>query len=99
MPKREVLRSPKLFKIGRYLIFFWSNENDEPVHVHIAVTPSENATKIWLTKNGGCVVSHNRGKIPMSELRELLDVVSTRYFFICSEWKRHFNVTGLKFYC
>ena len=25
---------PKLFQIGEYIIFFWSNENGEPIHVH-----------------------------------------------------------------
>lgn len=29
---------PQLFRIGPYLVYFWSNENNpvEPVHVHIA---------------------------------------------------------------
>jgi hypothetical protein len=95
----EERKLPKLFNIGRYLIFFWSNENDEPIHVHVAITPFENATKVWLTKNGGCIVAHNKGKIPQHDLNELLDIISTRFFFICSEWKKHFNVDDVKFYC
>ncbi len=82
---------PRLFKIGQYLIFFWSNENNEPIHVHVAITPSENATKVWLTKNGGCIVAHNKGRIPQQELYELLDIIST--------WKKHFNVETIGFYC
>ncbi len=89
---------PKLFRIGQYYIFFWSNENDEPIHVHISKTPSSNATKIWLAKNGGCIVAHNKGQISQKELNEALDIISTRYFFICSEWKKHFNA-DVKFYC
>lgn len=29
---------PKLFSVGPYSIYFWSNENDplEPIHVHIS---------------------------------------------------------------
>ena len=29
---------PQIFRIGSYIIYFWSYENDplEPVHVHIA---------------------------------------------------------------
>lgn len=29
---------PQIFRIGSYLVYFWSNENDplEPVHVHIS---------------------------------------------------------------
>lgn len=29
---------PQIFRIGSYIVYFWSNENDplEPIHVHIA---------------------------------------------------------------
>ncbi|WP_345788314.1 DUF4160 domain-containing protein [Desulfosporosinus orientis] len=26
---------PSLFLIGEYLVYFWSNENNEPIHVHV----------------------------------------------------------------
>ncbi|WP_143758282.1 MULTISPECIES: DUF4160 domain-containing protein [Enorma] len=26
---------PSLFLVGGYRSFFWSNENNEPVHVHV----------------------------------------------------------------
>ena len=45
---------PQVFKMGPYLVYFWSNENEplEPVHVHISKgTPSRDSTKVWLTKN------------------------------------------------
>lgn len=51
---------PNLFAFGPYIIFFWTVEQGEPVHVHVAVKrPSKDATKIWLTANGGCIVAHN----------------------------------------
>jgi len=86
--------------VGRYVIFFWSNENNEPVHVHIGiVNPSTNATKIWLTKSGGCIVAYNKSRIPQNELNELLEMIQNNFFFICSEWKNFFNVDAIKFYC
>ena len=91
---------PRLFKIGEYTIFFWSNEKGEPIHIHIAVgTPHENATKIWLTRNGGFVVAHNKGDIPSHKLNQLLDLLSVEYFYICSEWKKYFRVEDITFYC
>lgn len=39
---------PKLFSVGPYSIYFWSNENDplEPIHVHISEgRATKNATK------------------------------------------------------
>ena len=26
---------PKICQLGKYLIFFWSRENEEPIHVHV----------------------------------------------------------------
>ena len=43
---------PNLFSYSGYVIFFWSNENNEPIHVHVCKgNPGANATKIWITKN------------------------------------------------
>ena len=48
---------PNLFTILGYKVYFWSNENNEPIHVHISKgIPSKNAAKIWLTRNGGCIL-------------------------------------------
>ena len=94
------LRLPSLFQIGGYKVFFWSNENNEPIHVHIGKgKPTPNATKIWISQTGGCIVANNNGKIPSNELNELLDIISAQYFYICSAWKEHFNVDGIKYYC
>ncbi len=66
---------PKLFRIDRYVIYFWSNENGEPIHVHIAESkPVRNATKVWLTKAGGCILANNNSRIPQRDLTVLLDV-------------------------
>ncbi len=45
---------PQIFKIGKYIIYFWVNEGTprEPVHVHVAEgVPQKNARKIWITKS------------------------------------------------
>ena len=81
-------------------MYFWSNENCEPIHIHISKgKPSSNSTKIWLTKAGGCVVANNNSKIPEKELREILEIISHNYFFIVSEWKTYFGKEDIKFYC
>lgn len=91
---------PSLFRVGKYLVFFWSNENGEPIHVHIAQgKPSPNATKIWLTHAGCCIVANNASRIPSKDLNELLDIISAQFFLICNAWKEHFNVDELTFFC
>lgn len=37
---------PKLFSIGGYIVYFWSGEGNEPVHVHVSRgRPETNSTK------------------------------------------------------
>ncbi|MBS4984786.1 DUF4160 domain-containing protein [Hungatella hathewayi] len=49
----EEYRLPSLFIVSGYKVYFWSNENNEPIHVHIAKgKPISNGTKLWLTKSG-----------------------------------------------
>ena len=69
---------PQILRIGPYSIYFWSNEGDslEPIHVHVAKgKPIPNATKIWLTKSGGCILASNGSKISNKELNELMEFI------------------------
>ena len=100
MPVREGSIVPSLFRVGGYLVFFWSNENGEPIHVHIVRgTPSPHTTKVWLTRSGKCIVANNASKIPQSDLTELLDIISAQFFLICQKWKEHFCVEEIRSYC
>jgi len=57
---------PQLFKIGRFVVYFWSNEGfpEEPVHVHVAEgRPSADATKFWLTRNGKTLLANNNPEL------------------------------------
>ena len=57
---------PQVFKVGSYWVYFWANENEplEPIHVHVAQgAPNSNATKIWITKAGGCYLCNNNSQI------------------------------------
>ena len=89
---------PKLFTLLGYVIFFWSHENGEPIHVHIAKgNPHPNATKIWLTRDGECIVENNNDRIPQTDMKKLLVVISAQFFMICSAWKKHFGESTVKF--
>ena len=91
---------PSLLLVHGYRVFFWSNELNEPVHVHVAKgDPTPDATMLWLTKAGGCVVAHNKGRIPQNDLNELLDIISANHKLICDEWERFFGVHALSFLC
>ncbi|MBP8715242.1 MAG: DUF4160 domain-containing protein [Lachnospiraceae bacterium] len=91
---------PQVFKIGSYWVYFWSNENDplEPVHVHVAKDrPVANATKIWITKSGKCLLCNNNSHIPDRTLANIIDIIEARSDEVIDKWKNHFNV--VKYYC
>jgi len=91
---------PQVFKVGSYLIYFWANENDplEPIHVHVSQgTPSENATKLWITKRKGCLLSHNRSKIPQKTLNNIMAIVEARADDIIAKWGAFFS--EIRYFC
>lgn len=50
--------------VSGYIVYFGSNEEGEPIHVHVSKgRPTPNATKIWLTRTGGCIVASNGSQI------------------------------------
>ena len=98
--KKGELKLPSIFEIFGYKIYFWSNENDEPIHIHISKgKPTPNSTKIWLTKSGGCILANNNSKIPAKDLNILFEAITSNYFFIIDFWKKFNCVEEVKFYC
>ena len=91
---------PSIFESNGYKIYFWSNENNEPIHIHLSKGKMiANSTKIWLTKSGGCILVNNNSKIPQNELSKLLDVIAKHYFLIVAKWKEYYHIEDVKFYC
>lgn len=91
---------PNIIELMGYKVYFWSNENYEPIHVHISKgRPTGNSTKIWLTKSGGCVIANNKSRIPQKDLNILLEAISLYYFQIISKWKITYNTNEINFYC
>lgn len=91
---------PQIFKVGGYLVYFWTNENDpiEPIHVHIAEgVPTPNATKLWITKTGRCLKANNNSHIPNHQLRVLMKVIEARHEEIISKWYSYFG--RIDYYC
>lgn len=91
---------PSLFTVHGYRIFFWSNENTEPIHIHIAKgTPGPCSAKVWLTRSGGCVIANNDAHIPRRDLDELLDIVAAQHDYICAKWREFFVTDEVSFFC
>lgn len=91
---------PQIFKIGSYLVYFWVNENDplEPIHVHVSEgVPTPNATKIWITRTGKCLVCNNNSKIAPKKLNYIQEVIEARSKEIIQKWHAVFG--EITYYC
>lgn len=91
---------PQIFRMGEYWIYFWTNENMpvEPIHVHIAQgKPAENATKVWITSAGKCLLCNNNSRIPMHTLRNIMRMIEARSTEIKNKWYSYFN--EVSYYC
>lgn len=90
---------PKVLTFGRYVLFFWMGENNEPIHIHVAVKhPITGATKFWLLSNGGCLLANNDSEIPDKDLRRIAKYVTLNHTLICDRWVEEFGESALKFY-
>lgn len=84
---------PTWGEILGYRIYFWSNENNEPIHVHICKgAPTANATKVWIPPNGNPVVANNDSHIPQKDLNRLLKAIAANKESIVFSWYQHFGM-------
>ncbi|WP_173444434.1 DUF4160 domain-containing protein [Selenomonas ruminantium] len=84
---------PTWGEILGYRIYFWSNEKNEPVHVHICQgVPTANATKVWIPPNGNPVVAHNDSRIPQKDLNRLLKAIAANKESIVFGWYQYFGM-------
>ncbi len=82
---------PQVFVILGYIVYFWSNENDEPIHVHVCKgCPQKDATKVWITEDGP-VLEHNKSKIPKKDLKRILAWIAMNDELIIKKWQFHFS--------
>ena len=91
---------PQVFKVGSYWVYFWTDEHQplEPVHVHIAEgKPKRNATKVWISRRGGCLLCHNRSRIPKPQLKIIMELIEAHSDLITRKWQDCFH--EISFYC
>ena len=91
---------PQIFRIGSFLVYFWANEGKplEPIHVHVSEgVPSENSTKIWITKNGKCILCNNNSQIPQRTLKNIMEIIEARNNDVKAKWNDFFGETF--YYC
>lgn len=91
---------PQIFRFGEYWIYFWKHECEplEPVHIHVSKgSPSANATKIWITSSGNCLLCNNNSRIPKHTLRNIMRMIEARHTDVTQAWFEYFG--EIRYFC
>ena len=76
---------PTVLIIDGFRFFFYSNENSEPVHIHIE---KANATaKFWLEP---VIISYNYG-FTSRELKQIESIIEERVEIFINKWNAYFT--------
>lgn len=75
---------PTVTNFGPCRLFFYSDERDEPVHVH--VERDRNVAKFWLNP----VRLERSGRFPDHELRQIERMVRDNEKLCIEKWEEHF---------
>ena len=91
---------PEIWKEWGYSIFFWSNENGEPIHFHVSKgKKSENSPKFWLYSNGDIVPDKDYTKrLKANDLKRITGLAKNYQFknTLINEWVNRFGYVSFK---
>jgi hypothetical protein len=76
---------PTVLLINGYRFFFFSNERNEPKHIHIE--KAEKYAKFWIDP---LFVAINHG-FTSKELREISEIIDINEILIRDKWNEHFS--------
>ncbi len=79
---------PTVLRIRGYRFHFFSNERNEPPHIH--VDAAENTVKVWLDT---LVITQAAG-YDGRELREVVDLVRAHREELTKAWNEYFKTDG-----
>ena len=77
---------PTVFVIQGFRFFFWSNENDEPIHIHVEKGSAEG--KVWLEPQ--VKIAYMHGFTP-AEQKTIMQIISERHITIKQKWNDYFS--------
>lgn len=76
---------PTVLRVGGHRFYFYSEENNEPPHVHIR--SAENRAKFWLDP---VTLVNSRGYNP-GEIREVQRITEENQAILLEKWYEHFQ--------
>ena len=80
---------PTILIIAGWRLFFYSNENNEPLHVH--AEKAEMDCKYWLKVDDFEIEEAHAYNMTKQAKREIKKIIYEHYDYIVSEWYSHFK--------
>jgi hypothetical protein len=76
---------PTILRQSGFRFFFYSNENDEPPHIHIE--KGDASAKIWLDP----IEFENAYDFSSKEIKQIKEIVTIHQFIFIKAWNDYFN--------
>jgi Domain of unknown function (DUF4160) len=76
---------PTVLRVGRYRFHFFSNESNEPPHIHVKASGDE--AKFWLDP---VQLAANYG-FNVAEINEIAHLVDEHHAVLSEAWHEHFG--------
>ncbi len=80
---------PTILVIAGWRFYFYANENNEPVHIH--VQKAEMEAKFWLDEDLFEIREAFSYKMNSSEKKEVRKIIFEHFDYIIEEWKQFKN--------
>ncbi|HOY49679.1 MAG TPA: DUF4160 domain-containing protein [Flavobacteriales bacterium] len=80
---------PTILYILGWRLFFYSNEGNEPIHVH--AEKAEMECKYWLLVDKFEIEEANSFNLKPSSRREIRKIIFEHFDLIVDSWNKHFN--------
>ncbi len=77
---------PKVLEINGYRFSFYSNENQEPAHIHI--TKGTSSAKYWLEPE---LIEEYAYGFKLIERRKIKNLLQEHYNTLIEKWHEHFK--------
>ncbi len=78
---------PTILLLFGWRFFFYSNENNEPIHIHCQ--KAEKESKYWIDTVNFDIITEYEYNLSPSDRRQLRKIIFENFDYIVSEWKKY----------
>lgn len=80
---------PEILRRDGWRIFFYSKENDEPIHVHCV--KAEKSAKFFLDETNNELIMSYAHKMNNKDIRQVEEILYDNFNYVVKKWKEYFK--------